>query len=313
MTTASTLTISALIPTYNRAGYVGRAIESCLMQTLAPQEIIVVDDGSTDGTAEVLATYGDKLTVVRQSNSGLSAARNAGIRVASGDYVAFLDDDDVWLPDKLACQKQALADAPGALVVSTDFGYVVEDGSESIPLAPRRPGQSSILAALLMGDWLSPSTVMVHREALLDVGLFDPYLPPCDDWEMWLRLAQRYAWVEVPQTLALALWHRGNMSKNAPRMAQATWRVLDKFFNSPGGRQVGHRFRRHVYSAAHYRMAMSYLASRSYGHVVAEVALGLAVAPERVLLEPGRILFLGRSLLGRGFARAQSEAHDGSK
>jgi glycosyltransferase involved in cell wall biosynthesis len=113
--------VSVIIPTFNRARFVVEAIESVLAQTFAALEVIVIDDGSTDETARVLAPYGERIRYLRTENRGISAARNTGMRAARGQYIAWLDDDDLWLPEKIAIQVEVLARYPAAVLVSTDF------------------------------------------------------------------------------------------------------------------------------------------------------------------------------------------------
>jgi glycosyltransferase involved in cell wall biosynthesis len=186
--------VSVLIPTYNRAGVLGRAIESVLTQTFPDFELIVVDDGSTDNTVEVVQGFRDpRVRLVRlATNCGLSRARNEGIRAARGEFVAFLDDDDEWLPRKLALQVARLreSDDPQTSVVYCRSLQTDELTRATVP----HHGvihEGDVFDALIRG-WFprSPSLFMVKRSSLLSVGCFDEALPSASDYDLWLRLAE---------------------------------------------------------------------------------------------------------------------------
>lgn len=189
------MTISVVIPNYNYARYVGAAVDSALEQTCAPHEVVVVDNGSTDDSLDVLAAYGDRIRVVQQENRGQAGARNSGMAECTGDLVAFLDADDVWLPDKLERQL-ALIESAGAGLVYCGLEAV---GPDLEPLGdvvePRfrgwvvnefltRPG----VAVVVGGE----STALVRRAVLDDVGQFDPELSISAGWDLWRRIATRY-------------------------------------------------------------------------------------------------------------------------
>lgn len=300
-------TVSAVIATYNRPDYVTRAVASCLEQSFSCHEIIVVDDGSTDDTAQALAQYSTRIRLVRQPNRGIAAARNIGIQRAIGDYIAFLDDDDIWVPQKLERQVDALLRAPGAAVAFSDFAFVPAPGSGSQPpRAPNRWKPSNVFTALLMGNWLSTSTILVRRDCLLTAGGFDEDLRTCEDWDLWLQLAAHYDWVHVPEELTLMLWHDQSISRNLDVMIDTTWKVLRKQFAVPGAVRLPRRLRRQAYSAAHYRVAMYYITGGQYARAAWEMVLGLSTAPERLLLEPRKVGLLLSSLKGRGHRRASA-------
>jgi glycosyltransferase involved in cell wall biosynthesis len=190
--------VSVVIPTYNRAHLVGRAIRSVLGQTFSDFELIVVDDGSTDNTVEVVRGFQDpRIRLVRLAkNCGGSRARNEGIRVARGEWVAFLDDDDEWLPRKLELQVARLSEFDDPRVTVVYCLYIIYDeltGRESPNTNPEANTihEGEVFDHLLRG-WRSCHTagVMVKRSSLLDVGGFDKELPTSHDRDLWLRLAQ---------------------------------------------------------------------------------------------------------------------------
>ncbi len=183
--------ISVIIPSYNRVAWIGRALDSVLDQTLPPREILVVDDGSTDDTANSVRRRYPGVTLIRQSHGGVSKARNTGIRNSGGEWIALLDSDDAWHPDKLETQAAWLAEHPHERLLHTDEIWI-RDG---VRVNPRRIHQKSggdIFRRCLSLCCISPSSVLVHRSLLDEVGLFDESLPACEDYDLWLRICARY-------------------------------------------------------------------------------------------------------------------------
>lgn len=183
--------VSVIIPTFNRAWAVGRAIDSVLEQDYRPFELIVVDDGSTDQTAEILARYGDQLTVVCRENRGVSAARNAGVARAQGDLIAFLDSDDFWRPKKLTVQVDFFTSHPDALICQTGEIWV-RNGRRVNPGRRHRKLSGMIFTPSLELCLVSPSAVMMRKTLFSMVGGFDEALPACEDYDLWLRVTRRY-------------------------------------------------------------------------------------------------------------------------
>lgn len=187
--------VSVVIPTYNRREMVREAVTSALAQTLDDIEIIVVDDGSTDGTAEALtAEFGDRIRVEVQSNQGESVARNRGIELARAEYVAFLDSDDMWLPEKLAAQIEILENKPEFVLTTTSFALIDRRGRPISTAKSAGPPNASTFSAELTSIGLEspitsgPSTVLVRRSALLEIGGFDASIRYGEDFDAWLRL-----------------------------------------------------------------------------------------------------------------------------
>ena len=236
--------VSVIIPTYNRAGVVGTAIESVLQQTYASLEIIIVDDGSTDGTEGALRRFGDKITTVRQRNSGPAAARNRGIRESRGDIVAFLDSDDLWLPEKLERQVGLLERLDGQ--VSCCVSNV------SLAFSDRRPSTSFATALIFPstdeGTWtnalevlstrflLFNQAVAIRREVLMEIGGFNEGYLYMEDYDLALRLALRgpFAYIREP----LAVWRptEGSLSQRAAsdeiRCCEMTLDIREKILDA---------------------------------------------------------------------------------
>jgi glycosyltransferase involved in cell wall biosynthesis len=188
--------VSVVIPAWNRAHVIAEAVDSALGQSLPPAEVIVVDDGSTDGTADVLARYGDRIVVVRQANAGVSAARNAGVALARGDWVAFLDSDDVWTPERLALLARDLAAVPDVIAHVADARY-----GDDLTLfglrgwAAPRGGAARVADAL--GRALAGVAIQgcaVRRDALAAAGPFDEGMRIYEDADLLCRLALLGPW-----------------------------------------------------------------------------------------------------------------------
>jgi glycosyltransferase involved in cell wall biosynthesis len=223
--------VSVVIPTYNYARFLGRAIESVMAQTVAPIEIIVVDDGSTDETPEVLARYANHVTALRRMNSGVASARNAGISVANGDLVAFLDSDDVWRPTKLERQLELQARYPECGAVGCGV-EVVDAAGSTLRILEFKDATGSprerLRAFALRQRWVggSSSGALIPRHVLASVGGFDATLEAAEDWDLWLRIGVDYPVRNVPEPLTQVWDHRSGTFRNAERMARWQYQVL---------------------------------------------------------------------------------------
>ncbi|MCY4297344.1 MAG: glycosyltransferase family A protein [Gammaproteobacteria bacterium] len=191
--------VGVVIPTFNRAHTLGRALDSVLAQTLRPERIIVVDDGSTDGTAELVAGY-PGVGYLHQPNRGVSAARNLGIRHCDCDWIAFLDSDDEWLPEKLEVQFEALAREPGHQLIHCDEIWI-RNGRRVNPGQRHRKRGGRIFEHCLPLCVISPSAAVIARGLLRETGLFDETLPACEDYDLWLRICRRHPVLYVDQPL----------------------------------------------------------------------------------------------------------------
>lgn len=227
--------VSVIIPAYNAEAFLARSIRSVEAQTFRDFELVVVDDGSTDGTAEVARGF-KSVRYVRGSHQGEAGARNLGLEEATGELVAFVDADDEWLPDKLACQV-AFMEKLGSSFSYTD-SYIVRDGDRVRYSTLARPHDGEILLPLI-DDWLDqafiiPTEVMASRELLRGAGGFETGLttPGHVDYGLWLKLAlrrTRFDYLDEP----LALWYRGHesVSSNAVEMIER-YRIALRYFSS---------------------------------------------------------------------------------
>lgn len=222
--------VSVVIPAYNAAWCIGRAVESVLGQTFLDFELIVVNDGSSDATATVLTDYGPALRVIEQVNGGLSNARNTGLCAARGRYVAFLDADDWWLPPKLERQVALLDNRPELAFCSTAARLEDVDGQPLGAWSCRGTDLSPLEAIFAVNAFVagSGSAVMARRQVFEQVGRFDESLRSLEDIDMWMRLASAGGYACVGEPLAVILKRPGSMSGNLGVMRDAALAVMRK-------------------------------------------------------------------------------------
>lgn len=225
--------VSVVIPTYNRASLVERAVASVCAQTLPALEILVVDDGSTDGTAERLADRFPAVEVLRQRNRGVSAARNLGISCGTGEWIALLDSDDEWLPEKLERQCAALAAAPEHKIVHCDEIWI-RGGRRVNPRVKHRKSGGWIFERCLPLCAISPSAVLLQRRLLVEHGGFDEALPACEDYDLWLRLSARERVLYVDEPLVVKHGGRDDqLSRTVWGLDRFRIRALDRALRNP--------------------------------------------------------------------------------
>jgi glycosyltransferase involved in cell wall biosynthesis len=224
-------TVSVVIPTHNRPALVQRAIRSVLAQTRLPDEIIVVDDGSTDNTARVVQAF-RQVRYLRQEHKGVSAARNRGIRAAQGDWLALLDSDDEWRPTKLAVQLIALARAPECLLCHSNEIWI-RRGRRVNPMGKHAKTGGYIFRRCLPLCVISPSAAVLHRSLFEAVGLFDESLPVCEDYDLWLRVCARYPVLYVDEPLIVKYGgHSDQLSRQYWGMDRFRIQALEKLLQS---------------------------------------------------------------------------------
>jgi glycosyltransferase involved in cell wall biosynthesis len=206
--------VSAVITAYNSEAFIADAIKSVLNQNRVVDEIVVVDDGSTDATRQIVAEFEDQgIKYILQPNSSAGASRNRGIRETSGDFIAFLDADDFWLKDKTRLQAKYLVDHPDAALVS-GFARWWNSDKDTIRTSGKvvksiRTLRREILVHNRIGN---PSMVMVRRSALEQVGVFDEKIRWGQDWDLWIRLVEKFEAAVLPEPLTVYRWHQDNLS-----------------------------------------------------------------------------------------------------
>jgi teichuronic acid biosynthesis glycosyltransferase TuaG len=220
--------VSAIVPAYNAARFIEATIQSILAQTHSSIEIIVIDDGSTDKTPAILEKFKNDLTVITQKNLGVAAARNMGAKTATGDFLAFLDADDLWRPEKISCQLDLTLDADMVYSDRTNFGQL---GG----LATQKSDANALLEGMIhselltAGNFITLSSVLIRTSLFHKLGGFNEAreLSGVEDWELWLRVAKTHKIAVANKPLVEYRIHADGISKNVPAMFAAQERVLN--------------------------------------------------------------------------------------
>lgn len=194
--------VSVIIPTFNRKAFLQECIESVLSQTFRDFELIVVDDGSTDDSEKLLQQHKENLRYFKQEQRGPSSARNFGIRKSCGDWICFLDSDDLWLPDKLHVQMRYVLENPDCRICYTEEIWY-RNNRRVNPAKKHQKYSGWIYQKMLPLCIISPSSVIIHRSVLDRVGWFDEELPACEDYDLWLRIALHFPIFLIPQQLII--------------------------------------------------------------------------------------------------------------
>lgn len=227
--------VSIIVPTFNRAGMIHRAIESVQFQTFNDWELIVVDDASTDNTEEILRRYmrnDPRIGYIRhEKNKGGSAARNSGIKKSKGSYIALLDDDDRWYPEKLRLQVDFSHNHPESGFIYSGYCYVDYETDKIVknvfPLY-----QGNVSSIILKNNIIGSPTPLIRNECFQRAGLFDEKLTSCQDWDMWIRISRFYSFAYVNECLAEVTMHGKQISSDLSSKIDSRIKLLDKHFDS---------------------------------------------------------------------------------
>ena len=224
--------VSVIIPTYNRENLVDKAIKSVLKQTYRNYEVIIIDDGSTDNTEKVVKNFHHPQIhyIKHADNRGVSAARNTGIRNCCGEYIAFLDSDDEWMPEKLNKQMKIFEKAPSKVGAVYTGNYYIDKISEKITKVyiPRKKGH--IYEDILRGEGtLYISTLLVRKECFTKAGLFDEDFPAREDLDMWIRISKHYQFVYVKDVLVICRTNHIQMTKNSKILIEGAKKIQTKY------------------------------------------------------------------------------------
>ena len=224
--------ISVVIPSYNRRHTLERALRSVIEQTSAVDEIILVDDGSTDDSAAMTTQLFPDIKLIRQSNRGVSAARNRGIRAARHDWIALLDSDDSWLPHKIQSIREAALLHPGHVLYHSDEIWM-RRGVRVNPMQKHRKSGGWIFKQCLPLCAISPSASVLRKSTLQALGLFDESLPACEDYDLWLRLCHRFPVHFIEQALIIKYGgHEDQLSRRYPAMDRYRVRALHRLLET---------------------------------------------------------------------------------
>ncbi|MFC1477568.1 glycosyltransferase family 2 protein, partial [candidate division KSB1 bacterium] len=226
-------TVSVIIPTFNRISLLKKAVSSVLKQTFTDYEIIIIDDGSTDGTSDCYTGAKPPVRYFHQSNLGVSAARNRGIQLALGRYIALLDSDDEWLPAKLDVQVSFLNEHPDISICQTEEIWV-RNGQRVNPAEKHKKPSGDIFGKSLEMCSVSPSAVMMRREFFDIIGPFDEHLPVCEDYDLWLRAAWRMPVPLIDEHLTIKYGgHEDQLSRKLWGMDRFRVYALRKLLHEP--------------------------------------------------------------------------------
>lgn len=241
-------TVTTVIPAYNAQKFVAESVNSALAQTGVDNEVIVVDDGSTDDTPRILANFGDRIRIVSQPNSGLATARNNGAKIASGEWIAFLDADDIWLANKLSSQLAAADENVGMVYTNCrNFGavqWVNELTSEAFDLR-----EGDLFEPLLLENFIAASTVMMRTSWFEQLGGFDPAPGGCEDWDLWLRYSATGGITKLcREPLTEYRWHETSMTSDHKRMCAGRVTTIQRNLQSKRGQHVPRKLARQAFS-----------------------------------------------------------------
>jgi glycosyltransferase involved in cell wall biosynthesis len=273
-------TVSVIIAAYNAERDIGDAVRSVLDQTIQDFEIIVVDDGSTDTTMAALTPFGSRVRVHQQQNQGVAAARNAGARLATGEWLAFLDADDLWMPRKL--EKQLALAMPMTFTDRLNIGArgdLPSLQSESTPMH----GGDIFVALMRAGNFVTTSSVMIRRVVFEELGGFCPALRTAEDWDLWLRVAARYEIGLVLEPLVQYRLQAGSLSRSYTGINRDRIAVISRALALPRGGALDWKTRRQIWAETHRTNGWDAGRSGSRVHALAGYARAAASWPLSVV------------------------------
>ena len=246
--------VSVVIPSYNRAHYLPRAVASVMAQTAPVDEIIIVDDGSTDDTESVVRGLEGPIRYFRKPNGGAASARNLGIREARGPLIALLDTDDVWLPEKNARLVDVLETRPEVVLAHSAAAIIGPDGRPTGAIWGKPAYDGWVRKKLLFANGVNASSVLVRKGVLEAVGGYDEGFPLLENWELWLRVSRHGEFAYVAEPLVQYRIHDGNSIRDLERVERAFERFVDKHLNAESS-QIPPALRRRI--LAHHQRAMA--------------------------------------------------------
>jgi len=306
--------VSVIIPAYNAERYLRETLDSVMAQTWRDFEAVVVDDGSTDGTREIVRSYGEPVRLVEQANAGPSAARNRGVREARGELAAFVDADDVWLPEKLALQVP-LFDAEGRVGLVYSRAEYMDEAGRPLPTQQNPKPEGDVYLRLLEGNCVPTSSVVVRKACFEAAGGFAQDMVWAEDWHLWLRIARRHEFRVVDRVLVCHRSGGGSLSAQHEKAYLGALDALDRAVHEadePRVRAIARRTRwrlHHAYAlrligrgdwAAARRPLLQAWARRPLD-IKTMAVVGLSFLPSR----------LRRALVGGWRARVSEEATRG--
>ena len=254
--------VSIVMAAYNHGAFISMAIESALAQTLGDIEILIVDDGSTDSTPEVVSPYlaDPRVRYFRQNNQGQASAKNFGISQASGEFVAFLDADDIWMPRKLERQIPLFADTMVGVVHC--LREIIDPQGCKRPYRPRSLPRGDVINEMFIDNFVCFSSSIVRRACFKELGVFDERLRLGIDYELWLRLASRYAFDHIDEPLVSYRTGHGQLSNSGEERLQTALKIMDQCLcNSSIRPKLRTDVIREAYAMTHNSIAIMHLDS----------------------------------------------------
>jgi len=270
--------VSVIIPTYNYGRFIAEAIQSVLQQTHRPDEIVVVDDGSTDDTAQVVAGFGDAVKYVRQDNGGVCAARNKGVAESTGEIIAFMDADDTMEPESIAKQVALFGDEHVGLV-HCGLRLFDDESGETIELQ-LEGGEDGVADNLLLWEGASiagPGAILVTREAFDSVDGFDTGMKVGEDWDFCYRVARKFKVRFVPEPLVNYRSHATAAHRNVAEMERGMSRFYEKAFSTNDEAVL--KLKSRAYGNFHKVMAGSYFHAADYKNFARHAARSVFMRP----------------------------------
>lgn len=258
--------VSVIMPVYNRATLVPQAIDSILSQTYGNVEVMAINDGSTDNSLEVLREYEerwpDKIRVIDQNNQGQVIARNNGIKASRGEYIAFLDSDDRWLPEKLKLQLPRFTPEVGLVYCGVEF---IDEAGQVTGVEPCDPElEGNIYPQLLVQNRMTGGTVVIRKDVLDEVGLFDSDFKAAENWDLWIRICRKYNAALVNKPLVQYRRHGGNMSGDFNLMISAKKKIMEKHCNRRSSDPAIRKNSALAEANYHYRLGVHYFSREQY-------------------------------------------------
>ncbi len=280
--------VSVIMPAFNSERYIAEAVESVLQQSYKNFELIIVNDGSTDRTDEILQKYSNGIHYIKQPNLGVSAARNKGILASHGEYVSFLDSDDLWFKETIKLQHTFLTSHPevglvyGEMQLFDHTGPLSNDWvtSERVP----RP-EGYIFKDLILSCLFGLSTVMVRKDVLNNVGVFDPNLPAGEDYELWLRISSKYKIGYIPDRLMMYRRHPASLTTSAPPLKPWDILVAEKTLKThpDESKQINPFLLQRKFAARYFQAGYSAFKEGHYPVARYRLAKSFQLAPNRIL------------------------------
>jgi glycosyltransferase involved in cell wall biosynthesis len=294
--TNDTALVSVIVPVYNRAHLVTETVASILAQTYRNIEIILINDGSTDSSLEVIQALQqenpDVLRIIDQENQGQTIARNQGIKEARGKYIAFLDSDDLWLPDKIEHQIPLFDQGVGLVYGGVEF---INESGETTGFDPCDPSvQGNIYPHLLVKNRMTGGSVVVLSEALAKVGLFDPEFKAAENWDLWLRICKEYQARLVNKPVVKYRLHQNNMSKDVMLMQDAKQQIMEKHCDKNSSDKLVARYSRLAEADLFYKLGVDCFSREQFGKAIGNFSQVMKISP---FYEDTPVRLL-RSLLG---------------